>query len=84
MVKVLTANFLDHEYFTLKIPRAEFLLDFQIIGTKMFGKALSILKIYIKMEGMVNIPPKKLENMKNHRLLYFFINSGIFPNLYSH
>ena len=38
-------------------------MDYQIIGTKMFGKALSILKIYIKMEGMDSGPPK---NMKNH------------------
>ena len=40
-------NALGLEYFTLKILQSSISLDFQIIGTKMFGKALSILKMYI-------------------------------------
>ena len=44
MVKFLISNFIQHEYIALKIPRAKFLLDFQIIGLKIFEKSLFILK----------------------------------------
>ena len=35
----------------------------------MFGKALSILKVYIKFNGMDNVPQK---NMKNQVYTYFW------------
>ena len=42
----------------LKFSRAQFWSDFQIFGTKMLGRAFTILKIYIKNEIMDNLSQK--------------------------
>ena len=56
------SEILDLEYFTLKIPQSLILLDFKKTGTKMFEKALSIIKIYLKWKRWLMRP----KNMNNH------------------
>ena len=64
--------FLILNIFFKKFHRAQFSLDFQIICTKIFGRALSILKIYINIEGMVNVPKKHEKSQKNIIFSIFF------------
>ena len=41
-----------------KFSRVQFYSDFQIFGTKMLGRAFTILKIYMKNEIMDNVTKK--------------------------
>ena len=48
----LNSEILDLEYLTLKIPESSIFIRFL---NSRFGKTLPILKIYVKMDGMVNV-----------------------------
>ena len=51
----LSVKFSTLNIILLKFSRAQFWSDFQIFGTKMLGRALSIQKIYIKNKNMGDV-----------------------------